>query len=125
MGRVALVKKNSSGSASATGESGSASATGWGGSASATGWKGSASATGEMGIAAITFTNKNSIVESGPGGICAVIGDVVQWKVHLDSVLIQRWKEGGTYRTAVLHPKNLKLENGQTIKVNRGLVQKE
>jgi hypothetical protein len=114
-GRVALVEKNSSGSASATG---------WRGSASATGWSGSASATGESGIAAITVADEDSVVESGPGGICAVIGEKVQWKVHVDSVLIQRWQEGDKFKIAVLHPKELKLKTGQIVKVNKGSVEK-
>jgi len=94
------------------------------GSASASGYHGSASASGEMGIASVTCAENISIVESGVGGICAVIGETCKWKVHVDSVLIQRWESGGKFRTAVLYPKKLKLKTGVTVVVNKGRIAK-
>ena len=112
------------GSASASGDNGSASASGFYGSASASGDHGSASASGEMGIASVTCAENFSVVESGVGGICAVIGETCKWKVHVDSVLIQRWESGGKFRTAVLYPKKLKLKTGVTVVVNKGKIAK-
>ncbi len=112
------------GSASASGYQGSASASGYRGSASASGYQGSASASGEMGIASVTCAENFSVVESGVGGICAVIGETFKWKVHIDSVLIQRWESGGKFRTAVLYPKKLKLKTGVTVVVNKGKIAK-
>ena len=112
------------GSASASGFYGSASASGDHGSALASGDCGSASASGEMGIASVTCAENFSVVESGVGGICAVIGETFKWKVHIDSVLIQRWESGGKFQTAVLYPKKLKLKTGTTVVVNKGKIAK-
>ena len=131
-GRIALVEKNAAGSASASGDRGSASASGYRGSASASGDSGSASASGDSGsasakgknsIAAVTVAYRFSVIETGPGGICAVIGEEVQWKVNIDSVLIQRWKEKDKFKTAVLDPKKLKLKTGALVSVVKGKVQ--
>ena len=112
------------GSASASGDYGSASASGDHGRALASGDCGSASASGEMGIASVTCAENFSVVESGVGGICAVIGETFKWKVHIDSVLIQRWESGGKFQTAVLYPKKLKLKTGTTVVVNKGKIAK-
>ena len=121
-GRIALVEKNAAGSASSSGNSGSASTSGYRGSASASGYSGSASASGDLSIAAITCADINSTVKSGSGGICAVIGEKVNWIVHIDSILIQRWKDKDKFKTAVLYPKKLKLKTGQTVKVVKGKI---
>ena len=123
-GRQKLVAEKSKGSASASGDQGSASASGDHGSALASGDCGSASASGEMGIASVTCAENFSVVESGVGGICAVIGETFKWKVHIDSVLIQRWESGGKFQTAVLYPKKLKLKTGTTVVVNKGKIAK-
>ncbi len=106
------------GAASATGWRGAASATGQRGAASATGWRGAASATGEESIAAVTQATEYSHVEAGPGGIAAVIGEVVHWTVHRQAVLIQRWKHGNGWRTAVLYGRDYPHE--KTIRIVRG-----
>jgi hypothetical protein len=112
------------GSASASGNYGSASASGYQGSASASGDYGSASASGNGGIASVTVAKQGSIISSGPGGICAAIGETFKWKVHVDSVLIQRWIKKEKIKTAVLYPKKLKLETGATVVVNKGKIVK-
>jgi hypothetical protein len=78
-----------------------------------------------MSIAAITLASEWSIVESGSGGICAAIGEKVKWKVHIDAVLIQRWKEGADIKTAVLYPRKLQLQTGAMVLIHKGEIEKQ
>jgi hypothetical protein len=121
------------GAASQVGDMGAASQVGYRGAASQVGYRGAASQVGDRGAASAKGRDSVALcvgeqckVESGEGGICAVIAIELNWLVHADAVLVQRWRdENGLPQLAVLLPKKLKLKTGDVVRVVRGKVQKE
>jgi hypothetical protein len=50
-----------------------------------------------------------------------VTAEVVTWVVHVEAILVQRWRQDGVWQTAVFIPAECGLSTGDRVRVERGV----